>query len=345
MNHFGFPLETILIYVAVILLSVIIDLLGARYGQEMTVKPAALWSVFWIGLSMLFYLYLRLRFGTHWSDLFLVGYILEKSLSVDNLIVFMAIFSSFNIRGLLQQHILSFGILGAIVFRILFASVGAALFAMSPWVGMFFAGMVAWTAWKMLTAGAQDDELTDYSHHWSVEWTRRILPVYPRLHGYRFILSARMVKEALRRHPKVEMSAGGAARYYATPALLCLMAVQVTDVMFSFDSVPAVIAVTQEPLLIYGAMIFAVLGLRSLYYVLAALMRYLVHLSKAVVVLLFYIAFKLAVGASTALFGWPGFHIAPTQSLLVALAILGTGVVASLLFPGRGRGEKGAPFS
>lgn len=328
-EHFGFPLEAILIYIGVITLSIVLDLHAYHKGREMTIKTATLWSFFWVGMAGLFYVYLTLRFGQHWADLFLVGFVLEESLSVDNLMVFMVIFASFNIKGMLQRRILFFGILGAIGFRILFASIGTALFAYSPWVGMVFAAIVAWTAWKMLTTGEHDAELEDYSHHWSVRMTERFFPVYPRLVGDRLFVSAREILD------NGGMPGGSGVGRYVTPAFLCLVVIQATDVMFSFDSVPAVIAVTQEPLLVYGAMIFAVLGLRALYYVLAALMRYLVHLGKAVIVLLFYIAFKLGVQASNEIFHWPGIHIEPAQSLMIVAGILGVGIVASFLLPGK----------
>lgn len=330
-EHFGFPLETILIYIGVIAFSIVLDMHAYRHGKTMSVKAATLWSFFWVGMAMLFYLYLRIRFEPRWADLFLVGFVLEESLSVDNLMVFMVIFASFNIKGMLQRRILFFGILGAIGFRILFATIGTALFAYSPWVGMVFAVIVAWTAWKMLVAGDGDAELEDYSHHWSVRMTEKVFPVHPRLVGDHFFVTA----ETFRQEGEVPPETVQNGNRFATPAFLCLIAIQMTDVMFSFDSVPAVIAVTQEPLLIYGAMIFAVLGLRALYYVLATLMTYLVHLGKAVIVLLFYIAFKLAVQAANEIFHWPGLHIQPTQSLMIVLGILGVGIVASLIFPGK----------
>jgi tellurite resistance protein TerC len=124
------------------------------------------------------------------------------------------------------------------------------------------------------------------------------------------------------------------AAVFATPAFLCLMAIETSDIMFAFDSVPAVIAVTQEPLLVYAAMIFAVLGLRSLYFVLAALTRYLVHLEKAVIALLFFIAFKLTLQSGEHVFGWDFLHISPNASLLIVLGVLAAGVVASFIWPG-----------
>jgi tellurite resistance protein TerC len=132
---------------------------------------------------------------------------------------------------------------------------------------------------------------------------------------------------------------------YATPAFLCLMAIETSDIAFAFDSVPAVIAVTQEPLLIYAAMIFAILGLRSLYFVLAALARYLVHLEKAVICLLFLIGAKMALQSWNHTVGDTGIHISPGWSLIVILGFLVAGVVASLLFPEKEAAQPIAPPS
>lgn len=332
-HHFGFPLETILIFFAVIIFSAWMDLKVHAHHDNITVKDATLWSVFWIGLALAFYVYLAVRFDTEFAQLYLTGYVLEKSLSVDNLIVFMAIFKSFAIQGILQHRILYYGIIGAVVFRLIFVAGGTALFLASPWVGFLFAAIVAWSAIKMLTAGEAEDEIHDYSHHWSVKMTERFLPVFPRLHGRDFLIGHETV-EAMQKEDS-SLRTLKQASLYATPLLLCLVAIETSDVMFAFDSVPAVIAVTQEPLLVYAAMIFAILGLRSLYFILAALTHYLVYLEKAVIVLLFYIAFKLALQAANHVFHWPGFEIEPNTSLMIVLGVLAAGVIASFLFPGK----------
>lgn len=331
MRDFGFPIETIVIFVTVIALSVWLDLLAHRRSKEISVRDAALWSVFWVSLAMAFYVYLWLRFDKDWADMFLAGYVLEESLSIDNLMVFMAIFANFGITGILQHRILYYGILGALVFRAIFVGIGTALFAIGPWVGFVFAGIVAWTAWKMMTAEGVGSPIRDYSDHWSVKMTQRIMPIFPRLHLDKFFLTKPIVEELRRIDPAMKVIKD--APFYATPAFLCLMAIETSDVMFAFDSVPAVIAVTQEPLLVYASCIFAVLGLRSLYFVLAALTQYLVYLEKAVIALLWFIAAKLALQASTHMIGWPDFHIGPTTSLAIVLGTLAVGVLASLIFP------------
>ncbi|MBF0260679.1 MAG: TerC/Alx family metal homeostasis membrane protein [Magnetococcales bacterium] len=331
MEHIGFPLEILLILVGVVIFSAALDLNVFQKTDTMSLKAATGWTLFWICMALLFYVYLLERFDKRFADLFLVGFVLEKSLSLDNLMVFMVIFNNFNLTGAIQSRVLFLGILGAIVFRIVFASIGTALFAWSPWIGFVFALIVGWTAWKMLTTDDSDEAMVDYSHHWSVRWTENHLPIFPRLSGLHLFIDEATARAEAERDPSIRYQAG--MNRYATPALLCLVVVQMTDVMFSFDSVPAVVAVTQEPILVWSAMMFAVLGLRALYYVLAAMVRMLVHLGKAIVVLLFYIALKLAMGASNEIFHWPGIHISPATSLTIVACVLGLGVLASFLFP------------
>jgi tellurite resistance protein TerC len=329
MTDIGFPIETIAIFFGVVLLSVYVDLASHRRSPEVTPANAAKWTVFWVCLSLLFYGYLHLRFGDEPANLFLAGYALEQTLSIDNLMVFMAIFASFGIRGALQHRILYLGIIGAMGFRAVFVMIGTGLYAASPWIGFLFAAFVAWTGVKMLQAGIAEREIADYANHWSVRLMGRLFPVYTRLHG-----------DSLFVRPSSVADEGGAPTHrgplYATPAFLCLVAIEMSDIAFAFDSVPAVIAVTQEPLLVYAAMIFAILGLRSLYFVLAALTRYLVHLEKAVIALLFFIAGKMALTSWNHAVGHTGLHISPALSVGIVLGTLALGVIASFFAPRNG---------
>ncbi|MDR2861018.1 MAG: TerC/Alx family metal homeostasis membrane protein [Syntrophobacterales bacterium] len=329
MEHFGFPLEAIIIFVVVIGVSIYADLIAHKKTREITMADATKWAIFWIVLALLFYVYLWLRFSKEWADLYLAGYVLEKSLSIDNLMVFIAIFASFGISTHLQHRILYWGIMGAIVFRAIFVVIGTGLFMASPWVGFLFAALVAWSAVQMLKSGSDEKKIEDYSHHWSLKWTGKWLPVYPRLYLERFFvkhkeLSSQDLQNVTRK-----------GLFYATPAFLCLIVIEMSDIAFAFDSVPAVIAVTQEPLLVYAAMIFAILGLRTLYFVIAVLNRHLVHLGKAVIVLLFFIAAKMTLQSWNHVFGDTGFHIPPSVSLMIVLGTLGLGVLASFLFPNK----------
>ena len=330
-HHFGFPLETVAIFVVVVIFSVWLDLRMHKDSEDISIPNAVAWSLFWIFLAIAFFFYLKVHHGDEFADLFLAGYILEKSLSVDNLMVFVAIFASFGIKGALQHRVLYFGILGAVVFRMLFIAFGTTLFGLSTWIEFVFAAIVAWTGWKMLSGVGEDKEIEDYSDHWSVRLTQKLVPIFPRLHGHHFVVSHGHVKTVVEQDSSLTVARE--ATVYATPMLLCLVCIEVSDIIFAFDSVPAVIAVTREPLLVYSAVIFAILGLRSLYFVLAAAQKYLVHLDKAVAALLFFIAFKLALQASNHLFHWPGWEISANLSLMIILGTLAVGVIASLLLP------------
>jgi len=341
MEHFGFPIETILIFLGVVGLSVYLDLFAHKKSTEITLGDATRWSLFWVGLALAFYGYLWVRFSKEWADLYLAGYALEKSLSIDNLMVFMAIFASFGIKGILQHRILYYGIVGALIFRAVFVMIGTGLFLASPWVGFLFAAFVIWSGVKMLQGGGDDDgEIEDYSGHWSVRLTGKLIPVYTKLHLDRFFVRHHeILEEGPGKAPKLTRTGA----IYATPAFLCLMAIETSDIAFAFDSVPAVIAVTQEPLLVYAAMIFAILGLRSLYFVLAALTKYLVHLEKAVIGLLFFIGAKMALQSYNHAIEDTGFHISPGWSLTIVLGMLLLGVVASFLFADKEAAKQSEP--
>jgi tellurite resistance protein TerC len=333
MDHFGFPVEVLAIFFSVIAVSVYIDLRAHREVLEISLRDATLWSIFWIALALAFYVYLQFRFGGEWADLYLAGYVLEKTLSVDNLMVFIAIFASFGIKGALQHRVLYWGILGALVFRAIFVLAGTSLFLASAWVGFLFAAVVAWSAWKMMSTDGGDDEIEDYTDHWSVRLAKRVMPIFPRMHHGKFFLSRELARDLRATDSTIELQGSSRAALFATPAFLCLLAIETSDIMFAFDSVPAVIAVTQQPLLVYAAMIFAILGLRSLYFVLTALTRYLVHLDKAVIILLYFIAAKLALQSWNHAVGDTGIHISPSVSLVIVLSILTLGVIASVVSP------------
>lgn len=328
----GYPTSVIALFGALVVAFVVIDLYAHRRDKPVRLLDAVLWSILWVAVSLGFYGYLFWQYGVDRAALFLAGYALEKVLSVDNLMVFVAIFTAFSIPEGYRHRVLYFGVIGAVVFRLVFVTAGASIYAIGPWVEFVFAAIIAWTAVKMLQQGGGEGEIADYTHHWSVRLTQRIIPVYPKLVSHSFFLGRRRLQQELAKPENSEISVVRKSALYATPLLLCLICVEVADVLFAFDSVPAVIAVTRDPLLVYSAMIFAILGLRSMYFVLAALQKYLVHLGKAVICLLFFIAFKLCLSASNEIFHWPGITISPNLSLLIVLGVLVLGVVASFVF-------------
>ena len=354
-THLGFPLETVAVFVALSVGAIAIDLFAHRNDQPMSLKSAALWSVFWIAVSLAFGGYLWFHHGSETASLFITGYALEKVLSVDNLFVMMAIFAWFKVPEGYRHRVLYWGIIGAIVFRMVFVAIGTGLMALGPYVELVFAVVVGWTGVMMLRRDEEEEANEDYSEHLAYRWVHRFFPVWPRLHGHNFFLHGHELTEACRQNPDVRLELAGEdlkhpeqhhpqpvkkGALVATPLFLCLAIIEISDVMFAFDSVPAVIAVSKEPLIVYSAMMFAILGLRTMYFVLEALRGYLVHLEKAVVVLLFFIAAKLALSASEHLFQH-GYEISPNASLAVVLVVLALGVAASFVFPEKSKPEAG----
>lgn len=349
LTTFGFPMETVLVFIALTLGAMAVDLWAHRNNHIITLKSAAMWSAFWVLISLTFGAYLGWRHGGEAASLFFTGYALEKVLSVDNLFVMMAIFSWFNIPENLRHRVLYWGIAGAIVFRLIFVALGTSLLSLSPYMEFGFAIAVAASGYFMMQNQDNDDDEAqeNYHDHIAYRLVHRFFPVFPKLHGEHFFLRGKTLAAARAASPDVHLQLAGENvhdrkrsrpkklkpnAWVATPLFLCLAVIELTDVMFAFDSVPAVIAVSREPLIVYSAMIFAILGLRTLYFLLDNLRSYLIYLEAAVCILLYFIAFKLLLSASNHVFEH-GWQISPNASLVVVILVLTTGVVASLVFP------------
>ncbi|EPT0356637.1 TerC/Alx family metal homeostasis membrane protein [Enterobacter cloacae subsp. dissolvens] len=339
-THIGFPIETVSVFIAFSVGAIFIDLFMHRNDKPISLKSAALWSLFWVVVAMAFASFLYIHHGAEVASLFVTGYALEKVLSVDNLFVMMAIFSWFAVPDRYRHRVLYWGVIGAIVFRGIFVSIGTSLLSLGPYVEVIFAIIVAWTAVMMLKNGDDDDVIEDYSQHLAYRMVKRIFPIWPKLRGHAFLLNQKQVDAELEKRENSDVTIGRVrkATLYATPLFLCVAVVELSDVMFAFDSVPAIIAVSREPLIVYSAMMFAILGLRTLYFVLEALKQYLVHLEKAVIVLLFFIAAKLGLNATDHIWHH-GYSIAATTSLYVVLGVLVLGIVASVMFSGKPKSE------
>lgn len=329
----GFPPTTIAVFVGLAIIALAIDLLTHNKDKPVTLANASMWSIFWVMISMAFAGYLYAVHGPETASLFVTGYALEKVLSVDNLFVFMAIFAWFKIPDGLRHRVLYWGIIGAIVFRGIFVAIGTGLLAFGPWVEIIFAAIVAWTAVMMLRAGGDDEEEVDYSQHIAYRYGSKMFPAWPKLHGHDFFVKRSVLQEELKKPENQSMTLAQKGMWFSTPLFLCVVVVEISDILFAFDSVPAVIAVSKEPLIVYSAMMFAILGLRTMYFVLEALKRFLVHLEKSVIALLFFIAGKLALNATNHLFHH-GYSIDPNTSLAVVMVVLALGIAASVLFPG-----------
>lgn len=315
LDTIGFPVTTYALFAFLVVTGIIIDLYSHKSNEVITIRDAGLWSIFWVAVSAVFGIYLYFAISPEMSSLFFAGYLLEKTLSVDNLFVFMAIFGAagFSIPEHLRHRVLYWGIIGAIVFRLIFVFIGTSLFALSGWVEILFGLIVGYTAYIMLSKKDEQEEIIDYTEHFAYRWTKKFIPVWPVLHGDKFFHKS---------------TTDGIL--YATPLFLCLVIVEISDIMFAFDSVPAVIAVSREPLIVYSAMIFAILGLRTMYFLLEAMTKYFVYLEKAVIGILFFIAAKLIINPLDHAYNI-GFSISNSTSLIVIASLLTGSILLSIM--------------
>ena len=296
-------------------------------------KDAFKWTGIWVAISVLFGLFTWAVMGAQSASLYATGYLLEKSLALDNLFAFMAIFSSFGLMSKekeeLQYKILHWGILGAIVFRAIFLGTGS-FFASLPTTNFFglspidinvvfiiFALIILYTVkemWGDAFGDEDEEEDVDYTKHWSVNFVKKFYPVEPSVDsGKFFVIKPR------------EGSIHGTVMW-ATPLFLCLICIEVCDILFAFDSMPVIVAVVQDPNIMITSSLMACAGLRALYFALIALKDKYCHLDKAVIALLLFVVLKLLMSSV-------GIHVDNVIGLIVIGFTVTAGIVASLVWP------------
>lgn len=314
-------------FTAFVLLLLALDLgVFHRTAHKVSFKEAGVWSVVWVTLALIFnYLFFRYaewKFpldprlaGLDHAALanqvgleFLTGYIIEKSLSVDNLFIFVVVFAFFGIPEIYQHRILFFGIIGALVFRAIFIALGAVLMQYD-WIVVLFGIFLVITGFKIFFA---PEAGIDPSKNILVRILKRYLPITDTIEGPKFL-----IKE------------GG--RWVGTPLLLALVFIEATDIIFAVDSVPAIFAITKEPLIVFTSNVFAILGLRSLYFLLAGVYDKFHLLKYGLGVVLIFVGLKMA--WLNELFGGK-FPI--TWSLAIICGVIGLSIVLSLLRPRKG---------
>lgn len=289
-------------FIAFVVVMLALDLgVFHRKSHEVGFKEALSWSVVWVGCALLFNAGLWYAFGAERGMEFLTGYLIEKSLSVDNIFVFVLIFSALGIPSLYQHRVLFWGILSALVLRAVMILAGAALLERFHWILYVFGGFLVLTGIKMFLARGAASNPADSV---VMRWMRRVIPATDRLHEHHFL-----VRE------------GG--RWVATPLLMALLLVELTDVVFAVDSIPAIFAVTRDPFLVFTSNIFAILGLRSLFFLFAGLLGKFHYLKVGLAAVLVFVGVKMLI------VDW--FHLPPPVSLGVIAALLGAAIVASLL--------------
>jgi len=269
---------------------------------KITLKASLIWSGVWIFTALLFnlFLYFYLEYGQQKALEFLTGYIIEKSLSVDNLFVFLMIFSVMNIQPENQPHILKWGILSAIVFRIIFIFAGVALLNLFHPIIYVFAFILLYAAYKM--AFGKEQKL-DVENNWLIKFFTKNFKLDANYEGRKFFIKSN-------------------GKTFITTTFLTLLLIESSDIVFAVDSIPAIIAITKDTFIIISSNIFAILGLRALYFALAGLVDLFIYLKFGVAIILFYVGIKMLISE---------YYKIPTEvSLLIILFFLGGSILLSL---------------
>jgi tellurite resistance protein TerC len=289
--------------IAGVLALLVLDFLVTRRPHEVSLREALGWSAFYIALPLAFGGWIWSRFGSQQGVEYLTGYLVEKSLSVDNLFVFMLLLAAFAVPAVLAQRVLLYGIAGALVLRAIFIALGAAALQTLDVAFLLFAVILIATAVKLLRdALSGHEQEVDINKMRSVKLLRRVMPVVDDYHGTRMTI----------RHN---------GRRALTPLALVVVAVLATDIVFAVDSVPAVYGITEDPYLVFATNAFALLGLRALYFVLHAALSRLVHLSYGLAAIPAFIGVKLGLHWAHGI--WTGVPEIPTlASLGVIIGVL-----------------------
>ncbi|MFF9482413.1 TerC family protein [Streptomyces sp. NPDC014733] len=297
--------------------------IGGRTPHEVSLKEAGIWTGVWVTLAALFGLGLLLFGGSAPAGEFFAGFITEKSLSVDNLFVFVLIMAKFAVPSIYQQRVLMVGVLIALVLRAGFIGAGAAIIAHFSWVFYLFGAFLIWTAWKLVKeamAGAEDEE---FEENRFLKTVGKRFPSTGTYHGTKLFV----VENGKR---------------LMTPMLVVMLAIGTTDVLFALDSIPAIFGLTQDPYIVFTANAFALMGLRQLYFLIGGLLKKLVHLSYGLSVILGFIGVKLMLHALHES-GVAVPEISIPVSLGVICAVLVVTTVTSLLADRKQAGQETAP--
>ena len=298
-------------FAVIVVVLLVLDLkVFHRKSRVITLKESLLWTAFWVALALLFNLGIYLWRGHGPALEFLTCYLIEESLSIDNLFVFLLVFSYFAVAPAYQHKVLFWGIIGAIIMRLAFIEVGVTLLERFHWVFYIFGAFLVVTAIRM---AFQRDEKIDPENNVVLRLFRRFVPVTSSYEEDRFFVKR-------------------AGRFVATPLFIVVLVVETTDLVFALDSIPAALAITLDPFIVYTANIFAILGLRSLYFALAGVMRLFHYLRYGLVVVLIFVGVKMLIA---------DFYKIPTEIALGAVVgVLLISVIASIIWP---RNEKIIP--
>jgi tellurite resistance protein TerC len=268
----------------------------------MSSKEALGWTITWISLAGIFAVVIYFTLGNDKMIEFVTGYALEKSLSVDNMFVFLLVFTTLGIPHKYQHRVLSFGILSAIAMRIVLILVGASLLDNFQWMIYIFGGLLWYTAIRMIIQ--KEEKKIELEKNIAVRILKKFMPVNLSLVGNKFIVPINGIM-------------------HATPLLVALAIIELTDLVFAMDSIPAVLAITRDPFIVITSNVFAILGLRALYFLIGGMMEKFHYLKPGLIVLLLFIGTKMIISEF--------YHIPTVTSLIIVFVILATVIVASLL--------------
>lgn len=290
-------------FIAFVILLLAIDLgVFHRKSHEVKIKEALIWSAIWISLAFIFTYGVYFFMGKEKALEFLTGYLIEKSLSVDNLFVFIMLFTFFNVEPKYQHKVLFWGILGALIMRAIFIFAGVALISKFHWIIYIFGAFLVFTGIKMLFH--KDEEIAPDKNP-LVRLFKKFFPVSEQMHGGKFFV-------------KID------SKTVATPLFVVLLVVEFTDLIFAVDSIPAILAISNDTFIIFTSNVFAILGLRALYFALAGITKYFHYLKYGLSAILVFVGVKMVI---------VGFYKIPiVYSLLTILGILLISVLASVIF-------------
>ena len=306
----GKPLWMWALFMAIVLTLLVLDLgVFHRKIREISIKESLMMSAFYIAIGLLFGAWVWSSLGNQSGKEYITGFLVEKTLAMDNVFIISLIFTYFAVPPQYQHRVLFWGILGVIVLRAIMIGLGAALVAEFSWVLYVFAAFLVATGIKMLVVG---DKVPDIESNPLLKWMRRTMRITPQLHQEKFFV-------------KQPDPATGTLVTWATPLFVALILIEIADLIFAVDSVPAIFAITTDPFIVYTSNIFAILGLRALYFALAAVIDRFKYLKQALALVLIFIGSKVFVAG---IMGWEKFPA--SISLSVTLAIIAGGVAYSL---------------
>jgi tellurite resistance protein TerC len=274
-----------------------------RKSHTVTVREALTWTGVWVTLSLFFNLFIYYYFGEEKAVEFFTGYLIEKSLSVDNIFVIIMIFSYFQVPQEYQHKVLFWGILGALVMRVIFIFSGIELIHRFHWLVYIFGGFLVFTGIRMITSG--DDKIEPEKNP-IIKLARRMFSVTPTFEGDQFFTKRE-------------------GKTWVTPLFLVVILIEVTDLIFAVDSIPAILSISEDPFIVYTSNVFAILGLRSLYFALSGIEKYFHYLKFGLSAILIFVGVKMCI---------VDFYKIPVSiSLIVIVFVLAIAMLASVLFP------------